>query len=188
MKNLPPALLLGLICTAVSAIGAPISYAINFSGGIPNPTAGSFTYDSVPSVFTAFIVDWQGITFDLTPAANNAIPFGPCDTAGNRAADAFAYLSDPTCGSGVRGIEWVASRGPSGISFSFLHETGVGRVSIIGFQAFTPVIGGEFTTSGTFSIIPTPEPSSIALMLSGALLAKRWSRSTASDRRRQAKD
>src|ERR1700704_2966518 len=74
MRNL----ILVLIASAVlfvQAASASTIYTINFSGGLPNPTSGSFTYDPV-SGFSDFIVAWDSFTFDLTAGANAPGVFG----------------------------------------------------------------------------------------------------------------
>src|SRR5579863_7894850 len=66
-----------LLLAAPAADASPLSYdidftAFNFMG--PPPTSGSFTYDAsaaIGSQFSDFTVVWDGLTFDLTAAANN---------------------------------------------------------------------------------------------------------------------
>jgi hypothetical protein len=143
------ALLMGLVGAAATATASPIPYNINFTGGSPNPTAGSFIYDADSPLFTSFTVIWQGISFDLSaPAnnhfsANNAFSGGVCDTVGNNAADAFAYLSNPTCGSGATNDGWTAFQGVGGgfDSFQFYRSGGGGLREILGGNAFLAAHG-----------------------------------------------
>jgi hypothetical protein len=166
---------MGLVGVAATATAGPIPYNINFSGGSPNPTAGSFIYDADSPLFTSFIVIWQGISFDLTSSANNAFSFGACHTVGNDAADAFAYLSNPTCGSGAVNDGWTAFQGIAvGFdSFQFYRGSGGDFVRFSGQTPSSQLV--SILTTGTFSITATPEPSSMALLLSGGALFA-WTR------------
>lgn len=74
-------LLTGLVGEVGTANASPITYIINFSGGSPNPTYGQFTYDSGAALgnqFSAFTVEWNALSFNLTASANNPfdIPLG----------------------------------------------------------------------------------------------------------------
>ena len=60
------------------ALATPTQYDIAFSGGSPTPT-GSFLYDPTVPTFSDFIVTWNGLTFDLTGAANTPV-FNPGTT------------------------------------------------------------------------------------------------------------
>lgn len=177
MKTL--ALFLGLVSAAASAGAAPIRYDISFTPdfGFPIPSSGSFYYDASIPVFTNFFVAWNGVTFDLTTSANTATLTGLCDTPGPSAADAFAFLTTPACGGGA----WLVTQ--SGSPFAVLRlafkdplsgppvgpevmraevDTGVGRSRIFN--------NGEFSVSES-----VPEPTTVGLVLSGAVLLT-WKR------------
>ncbi len=103
--------LLGLAGAVGFVDAAPISYSINFTAlsGVA-PTAGSFTYDADVPAFSNFLVVWKEFTFDLSASANGSRgPLnisGACDILGPPAADAFAFLTDPTSGGAAGGFEW----------------------------------------------------------------------------------
>ena len=76
--------LVGLVMMCLwcsSAFASPIDYSILFhcdgamscTAGSPAPTAGSFTYDAANSTISNFVVNWFGITFDLTSVAGNPV-------------------------------------------------------------------------------------------------------------------
>src|SRR5581483_316518 len=71
-------------CSAVlaaAASGGPTAYNIvfNIKYGGPTPT-GSFVYDPATG-FSNFIVQWNGLTYNLTAPANNPIANGSVTTA-----------------------------------------------------------------------------------------------------------
>ena len=154
------------------------NYTINFTGGSPLPTSGSFTYDSTVPAFSNFIVVWDGLTFNLTSSANNPTvvpPLPGCIPAGTGPAESFALLSGcasgtwaapPGLGTFAIGIPPIGSCCPSPPQFSIFSSVG-------------PSFSNDFG-SGSYSIaaVATPEPSSLALMLSGVGLVfgmrKRW--------------
>ena len=84
---------------ASTARAAAITYDITFTSNGDLPV-GSFTYDAAVPAFTNFLVQWNGLTFDLTSAANS--PFddgasGPACLGGlTGAAASFVWLS-PGC-------------------------------------------------------------------------------------------
>jgi hypothetical protein len=131
---------LWIIALVFAAIGAPnahadvTEYTINFTGGSPNPTSGSFDFDNNPAdltPFSDFTVVWEGLTFDLTSAANSAFVYGvpPCISAAGAQA-AFQLLTvcadDPS-------TQWVVSNAMNCCDFTemqFLIGSGQNGVSI----------------------------------------------------------
>src|SRR5262249_36580797 len=97
MKNL----ILVLIAAAalfIQAASAATIYTINFSGGSPLPTSGSFTYDPV-SGFSNFSVVWDNFTFDMTAAANAPSISGTgCSGEASTPSYGFAIMSQSLAG------------------------------------------------------------------------------------------
>jgi hypothetical protein len=163
-----------LAFVAIAAICAPAAHAdtlttynITFTGGSPNPTMGSFKYDSTNPQFSNFTVIWDGITFDLTSSANSPTSFGTqCNGLGSGANASFGFLSGskacaPTPHQGISRY-WYAD----GEIFQFLEVISTGGFYIYAGSA-TPKAA---STTGTWTIAAVPEPSSVILM-STALLA-----------------
>lgn len=50
-----------------------LRYNLIFAGGSPNPTAGSFTWDTTTKRFTSFKVEWNGVEIDLLRSANGPV-------------------------------------------------------------------------------------------------------------------
>jgi hypothetical protein len=137
-------------------------YIITFTTSGTPDAFGSFTYTA--GVFSGFDVTWNGSTFDFTAAANDE---ATTTIVGCSSPGFFAYLSSAGCGESP---SWGADA--------------LEPVTVFGFDA-TPAIGdccavagppgvGRISTSvdGSFTIAPamaTPEPSSLALMLAGAV-------------------
>src|ERR1700731_2325351 len=62
------------VFVAPGAMADSTSYTIHFIGFQTLPTAGSVTYDSdLANPFSAFLVTWNGFTFDLTSSANDPL-------------------------------------------------------------------------------------------------------------------
>lgn len=62
-----------IVPLAMADLADSTTYTIQFIGVPANgilPTAGGFTYDPDTATFSSFLVIWDGITFDLTSAAN----------------------------------------------------------------------------------------------------------------------
>jgi hypothetical protein len=149
-------LFIGLVSLAAQATAAPVFYSITFAGESPLPTSGSFSYDATTQQFSSFLISWTGSTFDLTTSANFPFNFGGCDTPAADSADFFAALTGAACGS----REWSGVRSNSQLVFAL----GVFP---------NPPSGNSFAVpSGTFSVTSSvPEPSSLAMLLTGAGLA-----------------
>ncbi len=133
---------------------------INFTvtSGSPTPT-GSFVFDNTTSTFTSFTVDWDGLVFDFTALANN---LSATTIIGCASAGVFTFLVNDGCGINDRFFSGNFL-GTPGAVFGF------GRLSV--FSQLVPASGtgdgavGTFTTQTT--TVATPEPSSLAFMLSG---------------------
>lgn len=168
-----------ILALLLAAIGAPhaqadvmTNYTISFSGTGTLPTSGSFTYDSTTPAFSSFIVVWDGLTFNLTSAANSPGIIGPtppaCISGDSGAAASFQLLTN--CGGPT--TEWQANPQETFVNFIFLTpETSSACENghdCIGFSAnaSSSTFEGGY---GTFSVAATtaPEPSSLALMLLG---------------------
>ena len=155
-----------------AAFATSITYVINFTtaSGTP-PLSGSFTYDNgaVPA-FTGFTVNWLGIPFDLTSAANSPSATGACAPGG--AANTFSYLSSHLCGgTGTISNGWNASvsgAGPLGGTFTFQRSDSSNSIAVSAF-VFN-VSASAQTANGDFTITAVPEPASAAMILAGAAL------------------
>ena len=169
MKSLCLTLLLGVVGSVTHASAAPILYNINFSGGTPNPTSGSFKFDPLAAnPFSEFFVVWNSFTFDFTVEANKPNVgqslFAPCDTSSSNPIDRFNGLNG-ACGN--RAWTGVTLDGIS--SFEF-------KVTQPGFLVIADTVNApsrvDVLTSGVFDIASSevPEPSTYALLLSGGAL------------------
>jgi hypothetical protein len=162
--------------------------------GGPAPTSGSFDYDSTSPRFTNFLVNWYGMVFDLTAAANAPV-FGTSACTGTAATPAYGFLLLSESLSGC----------PSAPAYTWLGSTYgairfVPAVSYFQFQAISPasaspvppvstdfddvittnLLGsplpsggvdralGEWTITPT-SVVATPEPTSMMLLVTGLL-------------------
>ena len=92
------------VCGLPGANAAPIDYTITFqtTGGVA-PTAGSFTYDSNTPIFSNFLVEWAGFSYDITFSANNPLLLGtpPCLGGAAGPTATFAMLSGDCNGAGA---------------------------------------------------------------------------------------
>ncbi len=174
-------LLMGLVGAAASATAAPITYNINFTGGTPNPTSGSFTYDSAAALgsqFTGFNVLWSGFSFDLTAEANSPIASsgGPGCPASPTSTTFFSILSGNSVCSGAPSNQWSGFAGPPGVEYFLICQGtggGVGCNTVGRIAARSDLLlsfSGVVNASGEFTIsTATPEPSSLALLLGGGV-------------------
>jgi hypothetical protein len=96
-----------LLCLASAPVAAAFThYDVTFAGTTSAGTlpTGSFDYDPTTPIFANFIVEWDGVTFDLTGAANSPIwsgkpippPPNPC-IATSGPALSFELLSYDSC-------------------------------------------------------------------------------------------
>jgi len=179
---------LWIVLAALSVgIGAPIaqadstSYTITFSGSGVLPTSGSFTYDSTSPAFSNFLVLWDGTTIDLTSGANDPAVLGPVLPASCAfpiptplAASAFA-LMDGACPGGnwagfadLEGSNGFAFFGPSPCPIVGTDLTDCVQFAAVGAgPPSTDTGGGSYAIAA--SVVPTPEPATVVLMLLGLL-------------------
>jgi hypothetical protein len=111
------------------AAAAFIHYNITFTGSTSAGTlpTGSFDYDAAAPTFANFLVQWDGVTFDLTTAANNPVwptpPASPPSCTGSGAALSFQLLSKDSCLSTppneVPPKQWSLFVINNGLSFDF---------------------------------------------------------------------
>ena len=175
-------LLAGFLGAAVFLTASPITYNINFTNGSPNPTSGSFQYDSAGSgTFSNFIVLWQGFNFDLTSQANAPSVSGSCVSS---ASNSFALLNGTlACVQTGPGPVWGADSSDStalgfadfeiqGFDSSSLNDLIIQDVIFVeGTQP--PLTRGNFTITNP---VATPEPGSIALAFIGGASLLAWKR------------
>src|SRR5205823_4784750 len=84
------------------------------------PTSGSFTYDASTG-FSAFIVQWDGITFNLTSAANTpalGTRSTGCNSRGSTPQYGFIIMDQIATGCDVSYM-WGAQSTPPSASFDF---------------------------------------------------------------------
>jgi hypothetical protein len=130
---------------ADSIIEGTLNFTV-LSGG-PTPT-GSFIFDITVNYFTSFTVDWNGGVFDY--------------------AAVFNSLGLPVA---VQGASWCAAAQDK----FFYPCAPVGATFILNGQFRTPNVasfidpfaGANGTYTVTETLVPAPEPSSLALMLAG---------------------
>src|SRR5215469_1023406 len=100
MQRLGVFLLLSIGLLVMRSQAAQTTYDIEFMTSFGTaPSSGSFTYD--PSTgFSAFIVQWDGVTFDLTSAANAPLQFGTtgCDGEGSTPQYGFIIMAEIATG------------------------------------------------------------------------------------------
>lgn len=151
-----------LFACALPMLGAPIDYTMAFTGGyygfsgplIPDaPQSGSFTYDPA-SGFSNFVVLWQGLSFDLTAAANaTPVTEFAALTTNNQwgAVESFPIFSLP--GTLILNIGPFAG-GPDISATAQFPGSG---------------IGGAIAISGTYTLTAAPEPDTLKTLSLGAL-------------------
>ncbi|MFN7938062.1 MAG: PEP-CTERM sorting domain-containing protein [Bryobacteraceae bacterium] len=168
---------LALLGALSSAHAAPVKYNIQFTttSGSPTPASGSFFYDPDVPVFSGFVVVWNGISFNMTAAANNPSALGTCNTAGNGAADTFDFLLNQNCGSGQYSNGWSGSASEFATRFKFERsDNGSFATNAIAFSANGPSPDNSNLAEGTFSIrlaeAPVPEPATLSLLTAAAAL------------------
>ncbi len=156
---------MGVVGLAASSSAAPITYNINFTGGSPTPSSGSFGYDSATQTFNFFTVVRNSFSYDLTGQANAPNLVGSCDTLSPNATDTFAWLQSGGCRPQI----WTAvqSFGSQQFMFGSLLFDLPNDIRLI--QTRSASSSTTFVTNGNFTIAPAavPEPSSTALMLAG---------------------
>jgi hypothetical protein len=147
-----------ILAVLLVAFGAPAAHAdtvtdgiLNFtliSGG-PAPTAGSFVFDNSTGLFLSYTVSWDGAVYNFAPPANIV---------------GFAVATQTVggfCGVGPAGAPGCTPALPGSFSLPFDSL----QPSSGTFTDPTVFAFGSFTVTQT--VITTPEPSSVALMLLG---------------------
>ena len=183
MKRLFVALI-SIGCCCLPAAGSEVTYHVGFTGGSVMSTAvpsGSFAYD--PSAgFSDFFVNWDGVTFDLTSAANApglaTDPPTGCTSAASDHAYGFLLMSQTAAGCTVPAqYAWSGMYfGEAGAQFTFILNVTSGlsvaqdEISAMVFSAVpeSPMMdfgggGWEITEAGV------PEPSTLAMGVAAAL-------------------
>jgi hypothetical protein len=162
---------------AVARAGA-VTYDINFTGTSADLPVGSFTYDAAVPAFTNFTVQWNGLLFDLSSAANSPLDdgaSGPACLGGlTGAAAGFAWLN-PGCQTFP--FSWVANATPVGnavlVSFDFVEQDSSTQIGFHSFDADN-AINDDTTDRGAFTIspasTPAPEPATFCVLLSALAL------------------
>jgi hypothetical protein len=162
---------------AVAFLSIPVyadNYTIQFKStnavpGYPSvPSSGSFTYDG--TAFTNFLVEFDGIQFDLTAHANSPVV--------NTTADCSPGVSGPLASFGVLSLnvpgcptvtfEWYVTD-PTTFYFVSLDADGRNPVYFLGNTSSLAPIGfpggsGAWTITDT-SVSTVPELSSLPLLL-----------------------
>lgn len=172
--------LLASVClsaTHLTAMAAPLHFTIQFAGDTASGTlpTGSFEYDPAAPVFSNFVVEWNGLSFDLTAQANSPIVSNPpgvpvCGVSG--AAVSFLLLNKDNCLQplGLEAAKWELLVGPDSLQFDFVGGGGQAQM----FFASSPVtydFADRCTQSdiycglGSWEISrPVPEPGTLALL------------------------
>ena len=123
MQRVGVLLLLSVGFLVMRSQAAQITYNIEFTTTSGTaPSSGSFAYD--PSTgFSAFIVQWEGVTFNLTSAANAPLQFGStgCDSEGSTPQYGFIIMAQIATGCNVS-YAWGAQSTPPYASFGFHYS------------------------------------------------------------------
>ncbi len=175
--------LLPILCAATVPLGAsPVAYTMQFTliDGSLAPVSGSFDYDSSASLderFSDFIIDWDGVDYNMTDGANDptvyGTPIASCTPSNDSAGVFYALLNPSDCPgpSAPDGqTEWEGSPvGETGGDFEFVFGT---YSDALGFEVVEPTSGEVPTAIGSWTVTEVasaPEPGSMALILVGAL-------------------
>ena len=97
----------------------------------PLPSYGYFIYNFTTNQFLSFVVNWDGLVFDLTSMANNPSYFGevPCLSGATGALATFVLMT--ACPEA--NPQWFGGDAPR-FGFSWESDTPRGSVVIIGFR------------------------------------------------------
>lgn len=152
-----------VILAVPSLAGTLYDISFTLTSGPNVPTSGSFTYDPV-SGFSAFVVVFDSVAFDLTSAANAPFLTGStgCNSRASNQQYGFIIMSESATGC-TPVYDWLGSIAPLGNgTFGFaLSVTPSGDV-IEQTRSLLMIPNGAFG-NGTFSIAAVPEPSSLGL-------------------------
>jgi hypothetical protein len=162
---------------AIAAADSIISYEIDFSlaAGSPAPTSGSFDYD--PSLatdpFSNFVVEWDGLTFDLTSSANDpSILNAPtCINGATGAAATFQLLTE--CPSDL--WNWSINNFAPDFALGLDYETGPNYLDLrtVTSTSLNLTSGAYGTLSSVTTPEAIPESSTVIFMLIGLGLLMR---------------
>lgn len=176
MRRIGVFLLLSMGFLVMRSQATPITYNIEFTTSFgTGPSSGSFTYD--PSTgFSDFIVQWDGVTFNLTSAANAPL-LGTrstgCDHRGSTPQYGFIIMSQSATGCNVS-YAWGAQSTPPSASFDFhlFDSTAASDDIYLATNDGSILAGG----GGTWRLSAVPEPSTLGFVLFGVLsILGRWS-------------
>jgi hypothetical protein len=162
-----------------SARADAITYDITFTSSSADVPTGSFTYDAAVPTFTNFEVQWNGLIFNLSAAANAPLDDGPsgppCLGGLTGAAASFAWLN-PGCQTFTFG--WAADTTPIGagglfFSFDFVEQNSSSQFGVHGF-GLDFAIDDDTDDTGAFTIAPqstsAPEPATFYILSGGLAL------------------
>ena len=181
------------LCAAhLTAMAAPVHYNIQFSGGTVSGTlpTGSFDYDPATPAFSNFVVEWNGLNFNLTGGANSPIVFvsgqpdAPvCGVSG--AARSFLLLTKDSClPQELAPKQWeLLPVGSDSLQFDFVGGGGQGNQMFFTSSSVTYASADEcrpYCGSGSWQISRAiPEPGTLALVgfsLAGLAASRRRTR------------
>jgi hypothetical protein len=176
MQRVGVLLLLCVGFLVMKSQAAQITYNIEFTTSFGTaPSSGSFTYD--PSIgFSAFIVQWDGVTFNLTSAANAPLQFGStgCDSEGSTPQYGFIIMAQIATGCNVT-YAWGAQSTPpppnASFGFQLYDQTAAAdEIFLATNNGSTVAFGG-----GTWRLTAVPEPTTLGSALFGVLsIFGRW--------------
>ena len=157
-------------------MASPVTYNISFTltTGTTAPTSASFVYDSAAVAgarFSSFVVNWDGLTFDLTASANHPSTFfgTGCKLDGFLLLSGISVCTPPGQQSWKGAITSLAS-------FYFIENAAPIDFALVG--GSLEITGTAKSGTGSYSISQVPEPSTALLVLAPLawLAAKRRSR------------
>lgn len=165
-------LFLSGLCGLPAVQATPVDYSIDFLATFAgNDATGSFTYDASGGLFTNFLVDWEGATFDFTSAANNPtiVSGGPICLGGAIGGAATFEAIGGDCGAEDTPF-WFAHTFFGVYDFSFKISDDAAGTSL-SVRAFGPSTEDFLAGGGVWVVTPAPsevpEPTSFLLFGGG---------------------
>lgn len=158
---------------ATAAMAAPQHYNIAFSGTTAAGTlpTGGFDYDPLAPAFSNFVVQWDGLSFDLTTTANLPVVSGAtppiCGASG--AALSFLLLDKDACliPANLAPKQWEIDNFDPNVSFAFVGGGGPAQMffNSIGVPYLDVTnCGPNSCGTGSWQIsLAVPEPGTLAL-------------------------